>query len=152
MGRRSEKEIENNHIIPVFVKDNEPAISQVDFIETLCDTVKEVYQGEIILNPNIRVSHPIKGRIPNARNKPANELQEWEKTLYYERMMFVVEIPSITETIDGNKISLTVGGVKAYNMDNLYNKKGPQEHFKFFVGFQNIEIIIEYRIHFTKCK
>jgi hypothetical protein len=31
-----------------------------------------------------------------------------------------------------------VGGVKAYNLDNLYNRKGSDEHFKVFIGFKNI--------------
>ncbi|MDP3946520.1 MAG: DUF3871 family protein [Lutibacter sp.] len=131
------KELKDNHIIPVFVKDNEPAISQLDFIESVYEAVSDAYHGETILRPSIRMSHPIKGRIPDARNKPASELKEWEKTIYYERMMFAIEIPSLTETIDGNTLALTVGGVKAYNQDNLYTKKGADERFKFFVGFQN---------------
>jgi len=130
-------DLKTKHIIPVFVKDNEPCISQVDYIESVYEAISDVYHGETILKPSIRLSHAIKGRIPDARNKPASELREWEKTIYYERMMFAFEIPSITETIDGNKLSLTVGGVKAYNQDNLYNKKGSDEHFKFFAGFQN---------------
>lgn len=131
------KELKDRHIIPVFVKDNEPLISQVDFIESVFESVSDLYHGETILRPSIRLSNPIKGRIPEARHKPASELREWEKTIYYERMMFAIEIPSITETINGNKLALTVGGVKAYNQDNLYSKSGADEHFKFFAGFQN---------------
>jgi hypothetical protein len=52
-------------------------------------------------------------------------------------MAFIIEIPSIANDIDGNRLSLTVGGVKAYNLDNLYNRKGADEHFKVFIGFQN---------------
>jgi hypothetical protein len=74
--------------------------------------------------------------VPEARNKPASELNEWEKTLYYERMAFIQEICSITDTIDGQQLSLTVGGVKAYNLDNLSNRKGADEHFKVFIGFK----------------
>jgi hypothetical protein len=83
------------------------------------------------------VSHPIKGRIPEAKNKPANELLDHEKTLYYERMMFCIEIPTISDDINGNKLSLTLGGVKAFNLDSLYNKKGSDEHFSLFIGFKN---------------
>ena len=130
-------ELINHHIIPVFVKDNEPVISQNDFIQTMQDTALEIFEGERILKPVIRVSHPIKGRIPEARNKPANELIDNEKTLYYERMAFTIEIPSIADTIGGNELSLTIGGVKSHASDNLYNKKGSDEHFKIFIGFQN---------------
>ncbi|QMU28789.1 DUF3871 family protein [Adhaeribacter radiodurans] len=130
-------EIQHNHLIPVFVKDNEPLISQSDFIQTIVEAVSDTFQGEPILEPQIRVSHPIKGRIPEAKDKPASQLQDWERTLYYERMMFCVEIPTILDVIDGNTLTLLVGGVKAYNLDNLYNKKGAMEHFKIFIGFQN---------------
>ena len=130
-------EIQERHILPVFIKDNEPLISHAEFIETAIKVSSEVYGGEIILSPNIRVSHPIKGRIPEAKNKPANELFEHEKTLYYERMAFIIEVPSISDEIDGNTLSLTIGGIKAYNLDNLYSKKGSDEHFKIFVGFKN---------------
>lgn len=130
-------ELKDGHIIPVFIKDNEPVISHTDFIETTFDLVSEIYNSERILEPNVRLSHPVKGRVPEAKLKPAIELLEHEKTLYYERMAFVIEIPTVYDEIDGNKLSLTVGGVKAYNLDNLYNRKGADEHFKVFIGFKN---------------
>ncbi len=52
-------------------------------------------------------------------------------------MAFAIEIPSIYDEIDGNMLSLTIGGIKAYNLDNLYNRKGADEHFKVFIGFKN---------------
>ncbi len=52
-------------------------------------------------------------------------------------MAFIIEIPSISESIEGHPLSLTIGGVKAYNLDNLYNRKGIEEHFKVFIGFKN---------------
>ncbi len=131
------REIQIEHIIPVFVKDNEPLISQADFINTTSQVVNEIFSTESILEPSVRLSHPIKGRVPEAKDKTAMELQEWEKTLYFERMMFAIEIPSIKETIDGNDLSLTIGGVRAYSQDNLYGKKGTDQHFKVFIGFQN---------------
>jgi len=130
-------EISKSHIIPVFVKDNEPLISHSDFIEATIDVTNQFFSNEVILSPSIRVSHPIKGRTPNAKDKPAKDLLEDEKTLYYERMMFLIEIPSIKDSINGNELSLTIGGVKAYSNDNLYNRKGSDEHFKIFIGFKN---------------
>ena len=131
------REIQRDHIIPVFVKDNDPLISQADFINATSQVANEIFSSERILEPSVRLSHPIKGRIPEAKDKAALELQDWEKTLYYERMMFAIEIPSIQETIDGNNLSLTIGGVRAYSQDNLYGKKGTDQHFKVFIGFQN---------------
>ena len=131
------EEIKSNHIIPVFIKDNETLISHSDFIESTSQVVSEIFPGETILRPSVRLSHPIKGRIPEAKNRPVSQLEEWEKTIYYERMAFIIEVPGITQNIDGNTISLTIGGVKSYGLDNLYNRKGSDEHFKVFIGFQN---------------
>ena len=124
------EEISNNHLIPVFIKDNEPLISQADFVRAMNEIASDIYQGETILQPSIRLSHPVKGRIPEAKFKPAIELLDHEKTLYYERMAFAIEIPSVFDEIDGCKLSLTVGGVKSLNLDNLYSKKGADEHFR----------------------
>lgn len=129
-------ELRQYHIIPVFTRDNEPLISQVDFIETTQEVVQDAFRAERILSPSIRLSHPIKGRVPEARNKPANQLEDWEKTLYYERMAFIIEVPSISDTIEGERLSLVIGGVKAYNLDNLNGRKGTEEHFKVFIGFK----------------
>lgn len=130
-------EIKRNHIIPVFVKDNETLISHTDFIEAASTLAADVFHGEQILYPQVRVSHPIKGRIPEAKDKPANQLHEFEKTLFYERMAFVIEVPSVQTVIDGNTLSLTIGGVKSYSTDNLYSRSVSDQHFKIFIGFQN---------------
>jgi hypothetical protein len=129
------QEIQRQHIIPVFSKDNEPLISHGDFIQTTYDVINHCFKGEDILSPSIRVSHAIKGRTPEARYKPANQLEDHERTIYFERAMFVFEIPSIQRTIDGQTLSLTIGGVKCYGDDKLNNKKGSSEHFKIFIGF-----------------
>ena len=60
------REVQKDHIIPVFVKDNEPLISQADFIAATANIVTEIFNGETILEPSVRLSHPIKGRIPEA--------------------------------------------------------------------------------------
>ena len=131
-------EVKHNHIIPVFTKDNEPVISHAEFIEAALAVSMDVFRGEGFLKPNVRLSHPIKGRIPEAKNKPANVLMEHEKTLYYERMAFIVEVPTISTEIGGNRLNLSIGGVKAYNLDNLNNKSGAPQTFKIFVGFKNM--------------
>lgn len=130
------EELKKNHTIPVFAKDNESTISHQEFIETITLVTEKIFGGETILKPAVRVSHPIKGRIPSAVGKPAKELTEAEKTLYYERMAFAIEIPSVNGKIAENGLNLTVGGVRAYNLENLYTRKS-EEHFKVFIGFQN---------------
>ena len=129
--------IKEHHTIPAFSKDNEPLISHADFISSTYDVAQEFFAGERILQPAIRLSHEVKGRIPSAKDKPANQLEENERTIYYQRMMFCIELPGIQDTIDGNMLSLTIGGVKSYSLDNLYGKKGTDEHFALFIGFKN---------------
>lgn len=130
------QELQNRCIIPVFSKDNESTISHPEFIRTVADMGSRFFSGERMLKPAIRVSHPVKGRIPEAMGKSVLDLKEEEKTIYYERMAFLIEFPGIAETINGNRLSLSIGGVRAYNHENLYSRK-IEEHFKVFVGFKN---------------
>jgi hypothetical protein len=129
--------LKNECVIPVFSKDNEVTISHVNFIETVFEAAGKVFPQERIDAPEIRVSHLIKGRTPDAVHKKVTELLGEDKTLYYERMAFVMEIPTICEDIQGNPLTLSIGGVRAYNHENLYSKK-TYEKFKVFIGFKNL--------------
>jgi hypothetical protein len=124
------------NIIPVF-RDNEKTISHYEFIDAVDFCTKQFFNGSQVLDPEIRVSHRISGRIPSALHKKVSELEEWEKTQYYERMMFCIEVPSIYEDVNGNRLNLTIGGVRALNHESLFSKKSI-EKFKVFVGFQNL--------------
>jgi hypothetical protein len=124
-------------VIPVFTKDNEITLSHQEFIETAISAISSMFPNEPLDNPEIRVSHQIKGRAPDALHIAAKDLLEHQRTSYFERMAFIVRVPGITETINGNTLSLTIGGVRSYNLENLYNKK-TYEKFKFFIGFQNM--------------
>ncbi|RTY96044.1 DUF3871 family protein [Flavobacterium sp. GT3R68] len=130
------KHLQNECTIPVFSKDNECTISHYEFINSAKEVIEDILSYKGVLTPNIRTSHIIKGRIPSAIGKPANELSDSEKTIYYERCMFLIEIPEISEIINGNKLNLTIGGVRSYNQENLFSKKS-MEKFKVFIGFQN---------------
>ena len=124
-------------IIPVFSKDNETTISHYEFIQKTIETVNKLFPDSEITKPEIRVSHIVKGRTPDAIGKPAKELLESEKTIYYERCAFLMEIKSIKQEVNGNKLSLSIGGVRAYNQENLYSTKS-LEKFKAFIGFKNM--------------
>ena len=115
--------LKNDCITPVFAKDNELTVNHAAFIETVWEAANSYYNGETIETPDIRVSHVIKGRIPEAIHKPANQLLESDKTIYYERAAFSIDIPTIYETVEGNKLNLSIVGVRAYNQMNLYSKK-----------------------------
>jgi hypothetical protein len=124
-------------IIPVFAKDNESTIAHYEFIEAVREVTKLLYPNHSVTMPNIRVSHIVKGRIPSAIRKPANQLKEHEKTIYYERMAFMIEIPEIATYVCGNRLNLTIGGVRSYSEQNLFSKK-TLEKFKLFIGFKNM--------------
>lgn len=127
--------LKSDCVIPVFSKDNERTIAHQEFIEIAQDCVSRVFPHHIFDEPEVRVSHQIKGRTPDAINKHAKDLLDHERTQYFERMAFIIRIPSIVDTINGNEIALVIGGVRSYNLENLYNKK-TIEKFKFFIGFQ----------------
>ena len=129
-------DLKHKCIIPVFSKDNESTISHSEFVDIVGQAADKFFTSENILHPAIRISHPIKGRIPESMGKPAELLTEDEKTIYYERMAFVYEVPGITSIVNGNKLSLSIGGVRAYNAENPYGKK-TEEHFKVFIGYKN---------------
>lgn len=129
--------LKNDCVVPVFSKDNEITISHPHFIETVWEAASRVFPHETLEEPAIRVSHVIKGRTPEAIHKSVKDLLETDKTIYYERMMFCFEIPTIHEDVAGNRLNLTVGGVRAYNHENLYSRKG-LEKFKLFIGFKNM--------------
>ena len=101
--------LKNDCITPVFSKDNELTINHAQFVETIQDATQSFFSGEKVEQATIRTSHIIKGRIPEAIHKPA---------------------------IGGNKLNLSIVGVRAYNQMNLYSKKVP-ELFRLAIGFKN---------------
>lgn len=122
-------------IVPVF-KDNEVAISHTEFVETAINAVSAILGTVEITKPQLRVSHMIKGRTPDALKIPTKDLEDHQKTIYYERVAWVSKIPSHTKTINGNEVSLCIGGVKSYSTDNLHSKHSVQR-FKMFIGYVN---------------
>ncbi len=125
--------------VPVFAKDNEMTLSHQEFIEIAYGCAEKVFKNQSLDTPEIRVSHQVKGRTPDAIHIPAKDLLDNQKTVYYERMAFIIRLPGINGTLKGNtnNLSLCLGGVRAYNHENLYSKKSI-EKFKFFIGFQNM--------------
>ena len=126
----------NDCITPVFAKDNELTINHAQFIETIQEAVQDFFKGETVDNADVRVSHIIKGRTPDALHKKANELLETDKTIYYERCAFSIDVPTIYQDVNGNRLNLSIVGVRAYNQMNLYSKKVP-ELFRLAIGFKN---------------
>ena len=122
------KEVSEKHIIPVFSKDNEPLISQTQFVEAVQEALLIPFDGEEISNPEIRVSHPIKGRVPEARHKAAKDLLPSEKTIYFERAIVQINMPSITTELDGQRVGQCVSGGTADSVDSIEQSRRSSRH------------------------
>ena len=123
-------------ITPVFAKDNELSLNHALLIDTIQEAVQDYFRGETVDAAAIRVSHPCSGRIPEAIHKPASQLLESDKTLYYERCAFSIDVPTIWQEVNGNRLNLSIIGVRAYNHTNLMSKKVP-ESIRLGIGFKN---------------
>lgn len=125
-------EIAEKCIVPTF-SDNSLTISHQDFCGSVYKAAEKVFGA---LTPiECRVSHPINGRIPTALNKKTQDLADNEKTIYYQRLAWIAKVANLTRDINGQEIHLTIGGVRAYSEDKLYNRPSALK-FKIFVGWQ----------------
>jgi hypothetical protein len=122
-------------IIPTY-NDSESTIPHSQFIEATKEVVEVSFPGVTVLQPNVRVSHVIKGRVASAMGKAVKELTTEEKTIFHQRLAFIIELPTLKENVNSNSLSLVVGGVRALNQENLYSKRS-LEKFKVFIGFKN---------------
>ena len=122
----------SNNLIPTWA-DNSLTISHTNFIKTVRNAAVQVFGN---LTPvEIRTSHPIQGRRPEAIHKKQNELTENDKTIYYQRMAFISHVEGLSREVNGQIVNLTIGGVRNYADDQLYRTATPQK-FKVFVGWQ----------------
>src|SRR5690606_30081658 len=64
-------------IIPNY-SDSESTIAHSEFIDATNEVVHDNFLGHRIYDPNIRISHIIKGRVPSALGKPVKELLQHE--------------------------------------------------------------------------
>ena len=129
------EELAEQCVVPTWAN-QELTISHQDFINTVHDAACNVFAGETINNPEIRVSHIVRGRIPSALGKRSSELLDSEKTQFYQRLAFAFTIPSLHECIDGQRLELCIGGVRNYSDLNLYRANRGMEKFSIFIGWR----------------
>lgn len=122
-------------VVPTWAN-QELTIAHQDFIECIHDAASSFFAGETIAEPDIRVSHIVRGRIPSALGKKASELLECEKTQFYQRIAFAFTIPTIHETVRGQRLELCIGGVRNYSDLNLYRSTRGMEKFSVFIGWR----------------
>ena len=128
-------ELANKCVVPTWAN-QELTIAHQDFISCVHDAASSFYAGERLNSPDIRVSHIVRGRVPQALGKKASELLECEKTQFYQRLAFAFTIPTITETVRGQRLELCIGGVRNYSDLNLYRATKGIEKFSVFVGWR----------------
>ena len=129
------EELAEQCVVPTWAN-QELTISHQDFINTVHDAACNVFAGETINNPEIRVSHIVRGRIPSALGKRSSELLDSEKTQFYQRLAFAFTIPSLHECIDGQRLELCIGGVRNYSDLNLYRTNRGMEKFAIYLGWR----------------
>ncbi|MBD5427031.1 MAG: DUF3871 family protein [Treponema sp.] len=128
------EELTYRNIIPTF-SDNSLTISHQKFIETTRKAAELIFGSGNVTTAETRCSHPIIGRIPSAQHKKATELSDDEKTIFYQRLAWIAHITTLTSSINGHEVSLTIGGTRSYHEDKLYARQNPQ-HFRIFIGFR----------------
>ena len=129
------EELAEQCVVPTWAN-QELTISHQDFICTVHDAACNVFSGQTINSPEIRVSHIVRGRTANSLHKRTSELLECEKTQFYQRLAFAFTIPSLHECIDGQRLELCVGGVRNYSDLNLYRSNRGMEKFTVFIGWR----------------
>ena len=128
-------ELTNKCVVPTWAN-QELTIAHQDFISCVHDAACSFYAGERVNEPDIRVSHIVRGRTPQSLGKKASELLECEKTQFYQRLAFAFTIPTIIETVRGQRLELCIGGVRNYSDLNLYRASKGLEKFSVFVGWR----------------
>ena len=125
-------ELVSRCIVPTF-SDNTLTIAHQNAIAAVYKAAEEVF-GELT-PPECRVSHAINGRVASALHKPAKDLTDDEKTIFYQRIAFIAHVKSLTRIVAGQTVELTIGMCRAYNEDKLYSRPSP-EKFRLFVGWK----------------
>ena len=126
------EELATRCIVPTF-SDNSLTIAHQNAIASVYKAAEDVF-GELT-PPECRVSHAINGRVASALHKPAKDLRDDEKTLFYQRIAFVAHAKSLTRIVAGQPVELTIGMCRSYNEDKLYSRPSP-EKFRLFCGWK----------------
>lgn len=137
LGNTSEvdlQSLQDNYLVPVFSRDSVETISHYEFINTVCDAVQTHFAGQQFDTPIVRCSHEMKLRTKlGTKYNPDDSCGS-----YMQRMMFMIEIPSITRTIGDNVLHLQVVGARTYSETNLLGNSAQKQCFRLACGFVNL--------------
>lgn len=124
-------------LTPVFSRDNVETISHVEGISTITDAISTYFDGQHINAPVVRVSHEMKLRNRFGAGKMVQNLRPEETDSYFQRMMAMIEIPSVSADINGSPCHLQVCLVHNYADINLLGNSSQYQSWKLCIGFLN---------------
>ena len=124
-------------LTPVFARDNVETISRVEGISTITDAISTYFDGQQINAPVVRVSHEMKLRNRFGAGKMVQNLRPEETDSYFQRMMAMIEIPSVSADINGSPCHLQVCLVHNYADINLLGNSSQYQSWKLCIGFLN---------------
>lgn len=129
--------LEDDYLVPVFSRDNNQTISHTEFINTVSDAAQTFFQGEQFNEPVVRVSHEMKLRTRKGTGKLIENLQADDSGSYYQRLMFMIEIPSINYNVNGCNLNLQICAVRSYSETNLLGNSTQKQTFRVGIGLLN---------------
>ena len=139
IGNTSEIQMDelSDMLTPVFSRDNVETISHVEGISTVADAINTFFDGEQINAPIVRVSHEMKLRNRFGAGKMVQNLRPEETDSYFQRMIAMIEIPSISANINGSPCHLQVCLEHNYADINLLGNSSQYQSWKLCVGMLN---------------
>lgn len=139
IGNTSEVQMDelSDMLTPVFSRDNVETISHTEGISTVADAINTFFDGEQVNAPIVRVSHEMKLRNRFGAGKMVQNLRPEETDSYYQRMIAMIEIPSISANINGSPCHLQVCLVHNYADINLLGNSSQYQSWKLCVGMLN---------------
>lgn len=132
-----EMDVLSDMLTPVFSRDNVETISHVEGISTITDAISTYFDGQQINAPVVRVSHEMKLRNRFGAGKMVQNLRPEETDSYFQRMMAMIEIPSVSADINGSPCHLQVCLVHNYADINLLGNSSQYQSWKLCIGFLN---------------
>ena len=124
-------------LTPVFSRDNVETISHIEGISTITDAISTYFDGQQINAPIVRVSHEMKLRNRFGAGKMVQNLRPEETDSYFQRMMAMIEISSVSADINGSPCHLQVCLVHNYADINLLGNSSQYQSWKLCIGFLN---------------
>lgn len=128
------KELTEESILPSYA-DGEIVVPHSHFIQALVMAVHDALPQDTFGPVEIRASHLTQGRVPSAIYKKTSELLESDKTKYWERICFCVQITSRQTYILGEPATLTFGGCRSLQDINFHGRK-TSEVFQAYISYR----------------